>query len=56
MTAVVNRAVALVRAHPDAERVTVQVQSRADVTAAIDTKQMERAIYNLLGEKANATG
>jgi signal transduction histidine kinase len=48
MTAVVNRAVALVRAHPDAERVTVRVESKADVTAAIDTKQMERAIYNLL--------
>jgi signal transduction histidine kinase len=48
MTTLVNRAVALVRAHPDAERVTVRVESRADVTAAIDTKQMERAIYNLL--------
>jgi signal transduction histidine kinase len=48
MAAVVNRAVTLVRAHPDAERVTVRVESRADVTAAIDTKQMERAIYNLL--------
>jgi signal transduction histidine kinase len=48
MTALVNRAVALVRAHPDAERVTVRVESRADITAAIDTKQMERAIYNLL--------
>ena len=48
MTALVNRAVALVRAHPDAERVTVRVEPRADITAAIDTKQMERAIYNLL--------
>jgi signal transduction histidine kinase len=48
MTALVNRAVALVRAHPDAERVTVRVESKADITAAIDTKQMERAIYNLL--------
>jgi signal transduction histidine kinase len=48
MTALVNRAVALVRAHPDAELVTVRVESKADVTAAIDTRQMERAIYNLL--------
>jgi signal transduction histidine kinase len=48
MTALVNRAVALVRAHPDAELVTVRVDSKEDVTAAIDTKQMERAIYNLL--------
>lgn len=48
MTALVNRAVALVRTHPDAERVTVRVESSADIMAAIDTKQMERAIYNLL--------
>ncbi|HEY3990135.1 MAG TPA: HAMP domain-containing sensor histidine kinase [Acidobacteriaceae bacterium] len=48
MTAVVNRAVALVRAHPDAERVTVRVETKADITAAIDSKQVERAIYNLL--------
>jgi signal transduction histidine kinase len=48
MTALVNRAVALVRAHPDAERVTVRVESKADITAAMDTKQMERAVYNLL--------
>jgi len=48
MTALVNRAVALVRTHPDAELVTVRVESKADVTAAIDTRQMERAIYNLL--------
>jgi signal transduction histidine kinase len=48
MTALVIRAVALVRAHPDAERVTVRVESGADITAAIDTKQMERAVYNLL--------
>jgi signal transduction histidine kinase len=48
MTALVNRAVSLVRTHPDAELVTVQVESKADVTAAIDTRQLERAIYNLL--------
>jgi signal transduction histidine kinase len=48
MTTLVNHAVDLVRAHPDAELVTVRVESKADVTAAIDTRQMERAIYNLL--------
>jgi signal transduction histidine kinase len=48
MTALVSRAVALVRAHPDAERVTVRMESRADITAAMDTKQMERSVYNLL--------
>jgi signal transduction histidine kinase len=48
MIALVNRAVALVRTHPDADMVTVRVESKADVTAAIDTRQMERAIYNLL--------
>jgi signal transduction histidine kinase len=48
MTALLNRAVALVRTHPDAEMVTVRVESSADITAAIDTRQMERAIYNLL--------
>ena len=48
MTALVNRAVSLVRTHPDAELVTVRVESKADVTAEIDTRQLERAIYNLL--------
>ncbi|MFL6305938.1 MAG: ATP-binding protein [Candidatus Sulfotelmatobacter sp.] len=48
MAALVNRAVSLVRTHPDAELVTVRVESKADITAAIDTRQMERAIYNLL--------
>jgi signal transduction histidine kinase len=48
MTALANRAVALVRTHPDAEGVTVRVKPGADVTAAMDAKQMERAVYNLL--------
>ena len=48
MTALVNRAVALVRAHPDADRVTVRLEPGADIMAAIDAKQMERAVYNLL--------
>jgi signal transduction histidine kinase len=49
MNSLVERAVALVRAHPDAERVTVRMEkSEADTTAALDTKQVERAVYNLL--------
>ena len=48
MTSLVNRAVTLVRTHPDAERVTVRVESKVDITAEIDTRQMERAVYNLL--------
>jgi signal transduction histidine kinase len=49
MTGLVNRAVALVRTHPDAESVTVRTQSGGiDITAAMDAKQMERAVYNLL--------
>jgi signal transduction histidine kinase len=48
MTALANRAVALVRTHPDAERVTVRVKPGADITAAMDAKQVERAVYNLL--------
>jgi signal transduction histidine kinase len=48
MTSLVNRAVTLVRTHPDAERVSMRVESKADITAEIDTRQMERAVYNLL--------
>jgi signal transduction histidine kinase len=49
MTGLVNRAVSLVRTHPDAESVTVRMQpGGADITAAVDAKQMERAVYNLL--------
>jgi signal transduction histidine kinase len=48
MTALANRAVALVRTHPDAEGVIVRVNPGPDITAAMDAKQMERAVYNLL--------
>ena len=49
MTGLVNRAVALVRTHPDAESVAVRMQSGGvDIIAAMDAKQMERAVYNLL--------
>ena len=49
MTSLVERAVALVRTHPDAVLVMVRMERGvADTTAALDTKQVERAIYNLL--------
>ena len=45
----VGRAVAMVKAHPDAELVTVQLEECSkDSTAALDIKQVERAVYNLL--------
>ena len=49
ISAVVVQAMALVKAHPDAERVTVLLEeTNADTTAEVDTKQVERAVYNLL--------
>jgi signal transduction histidine kinase len=49
MVALVNRAVALVRTHPDAESIAIKVESSdTDITAAVDPKQIERAVYNLL--------
>src|SRR5580658_10160563 len=45
----VERAIALVKTHPDADRVRLVLEeSNLDTTAAVDTKQVERAIYNLL--------
>lgn len=45
-----DRAVAMVRAHPDAANVefSVRNQSPAETTAIVDGKQIERAIYNLV--------
>jgi signal transduction histidine kinase len=50
ISVLVERAMALVRAHPDAERVRLRaVYDDASATGAlVDAKQMERAIYNLL--------
>ena len=49
MSSLVDRAMALVKTHPDAERVTLLLEKfDADTTAAVDTKQVERAVYNLL--------
>jgi signal transduction histidine kinase len=45
----VDRAMALVKTHPDAEPVRLVLEEiDVDTTAAVDTKQVERAIYNLL--------
>ena len=45
-----DRAVSLVRAHPDAANVelTVRTQNPAETAAVVDGKQIERAIYNLV--------
>ncbi len=46
----VERAAALIRAHPDAEGVTVVTRcgNPAETEAVVDGKQIERAVYNLL--------
>ena len=49
LSSIVERAIALVRTHPDAERVRVILDDNdADTRAAVDTKQIERAVFNLL--------
>jgi signal transduction histidine kinase len=50
MATLVERATALVRAHPDAEGVTLAAQygKPTDTAAVVDGKQIERAISNLL--------
>ncbi len=50
MAPLVERAVALIRSHPDAETVTLVTHygDPADTEAVVDGKQIERAIYNLL--------
>jgi signal transduction histidine kinase len=46
----IDRAIAMVRAHPDAAHVelTVKSQNSAETAAIVDGKQIERAIYNLI--------
>ncbi len=50
MAPLLERAAALIRAHPDAEGVTVVTRygDPAETEAVVDGKQIERAIYNLL--------
>ncbi|SEB98947.1 ATP-binding protein [Terriglobus roseus] len=57
MNTVVDRAIALIHAHPDAERVTVRADYADDDTnAIIDARQMERAVYNLLLNACQSAG
>ncbi len=52
----VERAVQLVRSHPDAEQVNVRLQvDDAGATAWLDSKQLERAVYNLLLNACQST-
>lgn len=44
----VERAVALVRAHPDSQGVSISVDTSQQIETWIDVKKIERAIYNLL--------
>lgn len=49
MDSLVERAVTLVRQHPDAEGISLRFEKSAgDSTATLDAKQIERALYNLL--------
>ena len=57
LSTLVDRAVNLVRAHPDAEGVNLVVNRGApsDRAVFVDAKQIERAIYNLLLNACQAT-
>jgi signal transduction histidine kinase len=50
MVSLVERAIALIRTHPDAEGVTIRMDGDIVSTTIVrlDSKQMERAVYNLL--------
>jgi signal transduction histidine kinase len=47
---IVEKAISLLRAHPDAEGVAIRMESDVQTggNALVDAKQMQRAIYNLL--------
>src|SRR5208282_3051927 len=49
MNLLVARAIAVVNTHPDAQGVKIILEKgSADAVAEVDTKQIERAVYNLL--------
>jgi signal transduction histidine kinase len=50
MVRIVENAISLLRAHPEAEGVSLRMvcEDPARTTATVDAKQMQRAIYNLL--------
>jgi signal transduction histidine kinase len=47
---IAEKAIALLRSHPEAEGVTLRLDcdDQAGASALVDTKQMQRAVYNLL--------
>lgn len=57
MSAIVERAIALVRSHPDAEHVVLCAQygDPNETVAVLDARQIERAIYNLLLNACQST-
>lgn len=57
VAAVVERAVSLIRMHPDAEGVTVEILGGDpnDTAAVVDGKQIERAVFNLLLNACQST-
>lgn len=50
MAAIAEHAISLIRAHPDADRVGIEIRScnPADTATLMDAKQIGRAIFNLL--------
>jgi len=50
MATLLNHAIALIRAHPDAERVWIETRygDPEETAVVVDEKQIERAIFNLL--------
>jgi signal transduction histidine kinase len=49
VSSLVEKAVSIVKTHPDAESVNIQLErSDIDTMAAVDNKQVQRAVYNLL--------
>ncbi len=57
MSVLVERAIALVRVHPDAEHVVLSAQygEAQETVAVLDVRQIERAIYNLLLNACQST-
>jgi signal transduction histidine kinase len=57
ISTLVERAIAMVRTHPDAGPVMLLLDEiNVDTSAAVDTKQVERAIYNLLLNACQSAG
>jgi signal transduction histidine kinase len=48
ITAAVQRALAMIQAHPDARGVAIKTAALAELAGRIDGKELQRAVYNLL--------